>query len=137
MDREKFLLLFVGGQLAHVFVVFAVVAQVVARSQDRLYIFRIIFYPAAGHKKGGMDIFFLKNIQDLLRVFVSPGGVEGQRHLFLVRLHTVNGELAAVCGAGPGNGYGLRGKQPAGLHKSEDSQEEETVFECVRMYGVP
>ena len=62
----------------------------VGEGLDRLGVF---VYPLPHHKKGGFDVIFSQNVDELLGVLIAPGGVEGNGEHFLVPLDTVDGQL--------------------------------------------
>ena len=124
MDAHDFLPLFIVGKLAHVLVVFAVVAQVVSCFQDGLYVVRIGIHPAARHEKSNVHIVPGEDIQNLLCILVSPGCVEGESDLLFLRLHTVDGKLSPVDGAGNGNRF--RNEGGDAFDEDDDADEEQS-----------
>ena len=123
VDGYDFLALFIVGDLTHVFVVFAVVSQIMPGRQDGLHVLRIGIHPAARHEEGDMYVVPGKDIQDLSRVFVPPGSVEGEGHFFFLRIHAVDGQLPAVDGAGYGNRVGNEGGDAP--DEGNDAEEEQ------------
>ena len=93
------LFFFIVGKLTHIFMVFAVVAQIVSGIKDGFYVVWIAFHPSSGCKKGYMDIVFGQYLQDPLCIFVSPGGIKRKRDLFFISFHAINWEFSSVNGA--------------------------------------
>ena len=91
MYLHQFLLFVIIGNLAHVFMVLAVVAQIMAAGEYGLHIFGIAVNPSPVMKKGRMYVMFGQYLQYFLRILISPGGIEGKGHLFIIRFHTVYG----------------------------------------------
>ena len=75
------------GQLGEVGMVGGMVHHLVAVIRQGLYRFRIFFHPIAHHKKSGVYLVLVQNVDQLLGVLVPPGRVEGQGHHLLVPLH--------------------------------------------------
>ena len=89
MNRHKLFFTFLCRQLGHLFVILAVISQIMSSFGNHLYIVRIGFYPASCHKKGNMYLIFVQNIHNLLGVFIAPGSVKGQRNFFFRGIDTV------------------------------------------------
>ena len=142
VDLRKLPADFLVGELAHIFVVLAVVAQVVPLGGDVFDVLRVFFHPASGHEKCDLHLVLCQDIHDLGGVLISPGGVEGEGDLGLFCLHAVDGELAlpgqVVGGAGrPENAHGiyreghlaLLVEGQCGSHgQKDDGHPEENVF---------
>ena len=63
----------VGAQLGEISVVVGMVHDLVSRIVQRLYRFRIFVHPFSHHKKGGFNVVFSQNINQLLGVLITPG----------------------------------------------------------------
>lgn len=61
------------GQLGHIFMIVAMISQVMACGENGLHIVGICLYPVPRHEKSYINIMFFQNLQDLFRIFVSPG----------------------------------------------------------------
>ena len=124
MDADDFLPLFIVGKLAHVFVVLAVIPQIVTGLQNGLHVVRIGVHPASRHEKGDMHVMPGEDIQNFLCILVSPGCVEGESDLLFLCLHTVDGKLSPVDGAGNGNRF--RNEGGDAFDKDDDADKEQS-----------
>lgn len=66
-------------------------------------------------------------ISDIHREVVPPGGIKTEGHFFFIRLHTVDGKLTPVDGAGDGDGLGHEGGDT--FYKGRDPEEEDRRFD--------
>ena len=98
VDSQKFFFLFGSTDCCHIFMMFAVIAQVVPVSQNRFDIFRERADPATGHEKGDFYIVFPENGEDILRVLISPGSIEGKRNPGFGGVDTVDRQLPVTYG---------------------------------------
>ena len=92
---HEFLRLLLIAELCHIFVVFAVVAQIMSCLVNLFYIIRITGNPTAGHEKGGLYLVFGQDIQKSGCILIAPGSIKTDGYLGLVSLYTVYGELTA------------------------------------------
>ena len=87
------------GKLGHLFMILAVVAQVVTVREDCFHILRIFVHPFPGHKEGDLYIVLFEYGEDVAGVFIPPGRIKAQCHLFFLRIHAVNRQLFCLsCG---------------------------------------
>ena len=63
--------------------------------------FRVLGDPVSHNEEGGLDVVLSQYVNELLGVFVAPGGIEADGADFLVPLYAVNWQLP-VRGVGPG-----------------------------------
>lgn len=85
-----------GAQSDHVFVIFAVISQVMAIRQNCLYIIGIGADPSAGHEKGGFHIVGFQNRQYIRGILIAPGSIKREGDLFFGGVHTVDGQFAVT-----------------------------------------
>ena len=102
VDGQKLLFLFRGAEGGHILVMFAVIAKIVSVRQNRFDILRIGADPAASHEKGDLHIVFPEDGEDILGVFIAPGGIKGQRNLRFGGVDTVDGQLSVSYGVAGG-----------------------------------
>ena len=69
------------------------------------YGFRIFVHPLAHHEKRGLDVVFSQNVDELLRILIAPGSVEGKGTHLAVLLHTVDGQIPLGGGSHGGTGH--------------------------------
>ena len=75
----------------YLFMIFTVVSQIMACSQNYFNVLGIGTDPAAGGKKSGLDIMFLKDVKQNAGILIPPGRIESKGNLFFLCLYTVNG----------------------------------------------
>ena len=64
--------------------------------------------PPARHKERHLHIVFFERLQNAGRVFIPPCRVKAERHLLLIRLHTVDGQFPSPHGAAHRDGIGQK-----------------------------
>ena len=69
------------------------------------YGFRIFVHPLAHHEKRGLDVVLSQNVDELLRILIAPGSVEGKGTHLAVLLHTVDGQIPLGDGCHGGTGH--------------------------------
>ena len=131
MDFHQLRLHLFRAELAHIFVVFAVIADIVSGSEDHFYIVRIGFHPSARGKKGDFDIMLFQNGQDLFGVLVTPRSVKSQSDLGLVGLHAVDRKISSVYGGGDTDDTGQ-------VEKCSGKQNADAQHQCCQLefYGM-
>ena len=94
-----------AAALGQVWVSAGVVFDLVTGIGERLHRLRIFVHPLPHQKEGGFHVIATQNLDQLLRVLVAPGGIEGQRRpLFPVVLDVVDGQRSLGGGGAHGGG---------------------------------